>query len=168
MKTLLTTLFAFCCFYGIAQPPTTKITEVEVSDVNSNGQVYTIVEQMPEFPGGDAALMKFLSKQIKYPDLAKDCGCSGTVLVSFIIDDEGTVLKPSVIRGPAPCEVVTYNKDGSTTSTEITKEPCTSAGKLMEDESLRVIKSMPKWTPGKQNGKFVKVQYTLPIKFTLR
>lgn len=104
-------------------------------------QVFTIVEEMPSFPGGDAALMKYLSNNIKYPAIAKDAGIQGTVFVTFVVDEKGDVKDVKVLR---------------------------SLGGGTDEEAVRVVKGMPKWSPGKQRGKAVKVQYNLPIRFTLR
>ena len=104
-------------------------------------QIFTIVEEMPSFPGGDAALMKYLGSSIKYPAIAKDAGIQGTVFVTFVVDEKGDVKDVKVLR---------------------------SIGGGCDEEAIRVVKNMPKWKPGKQRGKAVKVQYNLPIKFTLR
>ncbi len=104
-------------------------------------QIFTIVEDMPSFPGGEAALLKYLGNNIKYPALAKDAGIQGTVFVTFVVDEEGNVKDVRVLR---------------------------SIGGGCDEEAIRVVESMPKWTPGKQRGKPVKVQYNLPIRFTLK
>lgn len=108
-------------------------------------ETFTIVEQMPQFPGGDDALLKYLGKNIKYPEIAKDASTQGTVYLSFVVDENGRITSPTVIRG------------------------LTGPGaKDCANEALRVVSSMPTWSAGKQNGKAVRVQYTLPVKFTLR
>lgn len=104
-------------------------------------QIFTIVEEMPSFPGGDAALMKYLGSSIKYPAIAKDAGIQGTVYVTFVVNEKGEVKDTKVLR---------------------------SIGGGCDEEAIRVVESMPKWKPGKQRGKPVKVQYNLPIRFTLR
>lgn len=104
-------------------------------------QIFTIVEEMPSFPGGDAALMKYLGSSIKYPAIAKDAGIQGTVYVTFVVDEKGEVKDAKVLR---------------------------SIGGGADEEAIRVVESMPRWKPGKQRGKAVKVQYNLPIRFTLR
>ena len=105
-------------------------------------EIFTFVEQPPTFPGGDAALAKYLSNNIRYPHLATENGISGTVFVSFVVDSEGQI------------------KDVKTVG-------ATKGGGL-EDEAMRVVKKMPKWKPGKQNGRQVSVQFNLPIRFTLQ
>lgn len=98
-------------------------------------------EIMPEFPGGEAALFGYLGKKLNYPSIAFDNGISGTVYVSFVIGKNGEITDIDVLKGVSG--------------------GCT-------EEALRVIKGMPKWKPGEQNGKAVKVRYTLPIKFKLK
>lgn len=113
----------------------------EVEEEVEEEQIFTIVEEMPSFPGGEAALMKYLGKNIKYPAIAKDAGIQGTVYVTFVVNEEGAVKDVQVLR---------------------------SIGGGCDEEAIRVVESMPKWTPGKQRGKSVKVQYNLPIRFTLK
>ncbi len=120
-------------------------TEIEfietVAEEVVEEQIFTIVEEMPAFPGGEAALMKFLGNNIKYPAIAKDAGIQGTVFVTFVVDEGGNVKDVRVLR---------------------------SIGGGCDEEAIRVVQSMPKWAPGKQRGKPVKVQYNLPIRFTLK
>jgi protein TonB len=113
----------------------------EVEEEVEEEQIFTIVEEMPSFPGGEAALMKYLGKNIKYPAIAKDAGIQGTVYVTFVVNEEGAVKDVQVLR---------------------------SIGGGCDEEAIRVVESMPKWKPGKQRGKSVKVQYNLPIRFTLK
>lgn len=105
-------------------------------------EIFTFVEQPPTFPGGDAALAKYLNNNIRYPHLATENGISGTVFVSFVVDSEGAI------------------KDVKTVGA--------AKGGGLEDEAIRVVKKMPKWKPGKQNGRQVSVQFNLPIRFTLQ
>ena len=104
-------------------------------------QIFTIVEEMPSFPGGEAAMMKYLANSIKYPAIAKDANIQGTVYVTFVVNEKGEVKDVKVLR---------------------------SIGGGTDEEAIRVVQNMPKWKPGKQRGKPVKVQYNLPIRFTLR
>lgn len=113
----------------------------EVEEEVEEEQIFTIVEEMPSFPGGEAALMKYLGQNIKYPAIAKDAGIQGTVYVTFVVDEKGEVKDVKVLR---------------------------SIGGGCDEEAIRVVENMPKWTPGKQRGKSVKVQYNLPIRFTLK
>jgi TonB family protein len=108
---------------------------------NSQEQVYAVVEQMPEFPGGIKELRNFLAKTVKYPPEATKKGIQGKVYVSFVI-----------------------GKDGSVYNTKIEK----SVDPLLDTEAIRVVNSMPKWTPGKQSGKVVAVAFTIPISFVLQ
>lgn len=103
-------------------------------------QIFLIVEQMPEFPGGEEKLFDYLRKNIVYPPMAKDAGISGTVHVTFEIDQTGTVKDVKIVRGV----------------------------RGLDDEAIRVVKSMPPWKPGKQGGVPVRVQFGLPIRFSLR
>lgn len=104
-------------------------------------QIFTIVEEMPSFPGGEEELFKYLGKSIKYPQMAADAGISGVVYVTFVVDKDGKVKDAKVLRG---------------------------IGGGCDEEAIRVVKAMPPWKPGKQRGKAVKVQYNLPIRFTLK
>ena len=109
-------------------------------------EIFTIVEQMPEFPGGAAAMMKWIKDKIEsigYPQMEKEAGISGTCYVTFVVDKDGNVTDAKVLRG-------------------------VSGGPGYDKIALQVVKSMPKWGAGKQNGRAVSVQYNLPIKFTIR
>lgn len=104
-------------------------------------QIFMVVESMPEFPGGETALYKFLAENIKYPQMAKESGIQGRVFVTFVVERDGKVTDVRVLRG---------------------------IGGGCDEEAIRVVKNMPKWAPGKQRGKSVRVQYNLPVKFTLQ
>ncbi len=105
-----------------------------------NGQMPSGIEQMPQFPGGDKAMFKYLSENIRYPRVAQENGIEGTVYIGFVVNIDGQISDIIVKRGVAG--------------------GCT-------EESIRVIQAMPKWIPGKHKGEVVKVNYTLPIKFKL-
>jgi len=96
---------------------------------------------MPEFPGGMAALMKYLAENIKYPSLAKESGIQGRVFINFVVEPDGAISNVKVLRG---------------------------IGGGCDEEAVRVVERMPKWSPGKQRGKPVRVSYNLPVKFTLQ
>lgn len=113
-------------------PPTTPQI---VSD-----QIFTVVEVMPEFPGGQGELLKFLAQSVKYPVIAQENGIQGRVTASFIVEKDGSIRDVEVIRGVDPS---------------------------LDVEAVRVISSMPRWTPGKQRGKEVAVKYTVPVTFRL-
>ena len=117
-----------------------ETVEVEEEEETSN-EVFIIVEQMPVFPGGEAALRKFLATEVKYPVIAQENGTQGRVYVKFVIAADGSVTNVEVARPFDP---------------------------NLDQEAVRVVKSMPKWTPGKQRGKAVKVSYTVPINFVLQ
>tara|TARA_Y100000588_G_C14110596_1_gene862822 strand:+ start:61 stop:714 length:654 start_codon:yes stop_codon:yes gene_type:complete len=112
---------------------------VEIEE-ESDEDFFTIVEEMPEFPGGELALMKYITRKIKYPPIAKEYNITGKVYVSFIVDKSGSVGNVKVVRG---------------------------VDKSLDAEAIRVIKTLPRYKPGKQRGKPVKVQFTVPINFTL-
>ena len=101
-------------------------------------ETFVIVEKMPEFPGVQAALMQYLSSNIKYPEECRKMGVEGKVFVKFIVDPTGSIINVQILRGIAD-------------------------GKLLEKEAVRVVESMPKWKPGTQGGKAVNVYFTLPI-----
>ena len=106
-----------------------------------NEQVFTVVEKMPSFPGGDAELLKYIATNIKYPKESQDNGEQGRVICSFIVGRDGSVNNPEVLRGVTP---------------------------LLNEEAVRVINTMPRWNPGMQRGKAVAVKYTVPITFRLK
>jgi protein TonB len=102
---------------------------------------YNVVEQMPEFPGGESAMARFLHDNIKYPSIAAENGVQGKVYVNFIVDRQGAISNVKVVRGVDPA---------------------------VDREAIRVVKSMPKWIPGRQNGEAVRVSFTVPINFVLQ
>jgi protein TonB len=118
-----------------------EIIEAPAPEENTNElEVFTIVENMPEFPGGEAAMRKYIGKNIKYPNLARENKVEGTVYIQFVINQNGEISDVKILRG---------------------------IGAGCDEEALRVIKKMPAWAPGKQRGKPVRVQFTLPVKFKL-
>ena len=124
-----------------AKPVEVKYIPVEVSDKLKGTPLYEVVEQMPEFPGGGmAAALKYIQKNMQYPESAKKNGTQGRVMVQFVIDKEGNVTEPKVIR---------------------------SVDKELDAEAIRLVKSMPKWKPGMQKGEVVAVKYTMPVLFKL-
>ena len=124
-----------------AKPVEVKYIPVEVSDKLKGTPLYEVVEQMPEFPGGGmAAVLEYIQKNMQYPESAKKNGTQGRVTVQFVIDKEGNVTEPKVIR---------------------------SVDKELDAEAIRLVKSMPKWKPGMQKGEVVAVKYTMPVLFKL-
>ena len=118
-----------------------KYTPVEVEEEEvDEQQIFQVVEENPEFPGGMKECMKFLSNNIKYPQISQENGVQGRVIVQFVVNADGTIVDPVVVRGVDP---------------------------YLDKEALRVIKLMPKWKPGKQRGKAVRVRYTQPVLFRL-
>ena len=120
---------------------TINTTAMAQNKKTSNDKVFEKVEDMPEFPGGEQAMMDFVSKNVVYPQEAQEKGISGRVFVSFIVEKDGSVNEVKVMRG---------------------------IGGGCDDEAVRVIKAMPKWKPGKMKGKPVRVSYMMPITFKLQ
>ena len=116
-----------------------EMVAIEIEE-ESDEEFFMVVENMPEFPGGDAGLMKYIQKNVKYPPIAKEYNITGKVFVSFIVDKSGSVSDVKIARG---------------------------VDKSLDAEALRVVKSLPKYKPGKQRGKAVRVMFTIPINFTL-
>ena len=112
-----------------------------VKPKEEENKVFDVVEQMPSYPGGNGALMQYLSKNIKYPVVAEENGIQGRVICTFVVE-----------------------KDGSVTDVRVAK----SVDPSLDKEAVRVVSSMPKWIPGKQNGSAVRVKYTLPVTFRLQ
>lgn len=113
---------------------------VQEEEEVAEAEIFTVVEESPSFPGGDVARIKFLQQNIVYPQMARESGIQGTVYVTFVVERNGNVTDVRVLRG---------------------------IGGGCDEEAVRVIKAMPKWNPGKQRGKPVRVQFNMPIKFTL-
>lgn len=118
-----------------------KQVVVEAPPEEVEEKVFDVVEQMPEFPGGMAALMKYLSSHIKYPVVAEENGIQGRVIVTFVVEKNGSITDIQVVKSVDPS---------------------------LDKEAIRVCKSMPKWIPGKQNGSSVRVKFTLPVTFRLQ
>jgi TonB family protein len=123
--------------YGSIMPIPYNSKDNEKDDVT----IYNAVEQMPKFPGGEAALMKYINSHINYPPAAAMNKVQGNVIVQFVVNKDGSVGEVKVIH---------------------------SVDKDLDREAIRVIKSLPKFTPGRQNGKAVNVWYTLPVPFKLK
>ena len=126
-------------------PPEEEIkveeTKTQVIEEAPKAEIFTVVEEQPGYPGGDEARIKFLQENIKYPEEAKELGVQGKVFVTFVVEVDGSITDVRVLRG---------------------------IGAGCDEEAIRVVKSMPKWVPGKQRGVPVRVQFNLPIKFTLQ
>ena len=114
--------------------------EVEEEEVQEQ-EIFQIVEEMPSFPGGEAELLKYVATHIKYPQIARETGIQGRVFVGFVVEPDGSVSNVKILRG---------------------------IGGGCDEEAVRVIKSLPKWKPGKQRGKAVRVSYQIPVLFKLQ
>jgi protein TonB len=136
---------------GNANPPVTDGTDpgrvdsvpvrTEPIEPPPPDPTFTVVQEKPEFPGGEAGIATFLNKNISYPREAREIGITGTVYLGFVVERDGSLSNISVLRG---------------------------IGGGCEEEALRVVQMMPRWKPGRQQGHEVRVQFTLPIKFTLQ
>ena len=121
-----------------------KVNEKVVDEVPpavEETKVFDVVEQMPQYKGGDAALMDYLNKSIKYPVIAEENGIQGRVVCTFVVERDGSITDVKVVRSVDPS---------------------------LDKEAVRVLKAMPKWIPGKQNGSAVRVKFTLPVTFKLQ
>lgn len=110
-------------------------------ETRDEGEIFMIVEEMPEFPGGTEALQKYLSQSVRYPVIAQENGIQGRVYIQFVINQNGEVTNATILRGVDPS---------------------------LDREALRVVEAMPKWKPGKQRNRPVRVSYTVPINFVLQ
>lgn len=111
------------------------------AQTKKNNMVFDVVEVMPQFPGGQIAMLKYIMENIKYPEQAMKEGIQGRVAVSFIVEKDGRVSNVRLLH---------------------------SVQSALDKEAIRVVKSMPKWTPGKHNGKPVRVRFNLPVMFKLK
>ena len=102
--------------------------------------VYDVVEEMPQFPGGPSALFEYLSNNLQYPVVAEENGVQGRVIVTFIVEKDGSISNAKVVKAVDPS---------------------------LDKEAIRLVESMPNWIPGKQNGEPVRVKYTVPVTFRL-
>ena len=124
----------------------TDETKAETPETNTavgtfepvQGDVFDVVEEMPQYPGGAEALLEFLNNNVQYPEKAEKAGIQGRVIATFVVETDGSVSNAKVVKSVDP---------------------------LLDAEALRVISAMPKWKPGKQNGKVVRVRYTVPLSF---
>lgn|SRR5690554_150119 len=110
-------------------------------ETRDEGEIFMIVEEMPEFPGGTEALQKYLAQSVRYPVIAQENGIQGRVYIQFVINQNGEVTNATILRGVDPS---------------------------LDREALRVVEAMPKWKPGKQRNRPVRVSYTVPINFVLQ
>lgn len=127
-------IFSLICFLFMMALPMNAQSE-------SSTKVYDEVDEMPSFPGGLNGLMTFLAQNIKYPVTAQENGVQGRVIVSFVVETDGSITDVKVARSVDPS---------------------------LDREAMRLVKAMPKWTPGKKDGKPVRVKYTTPVVFRLQ
>ena len=115
--------------------------EMDEEEEFEEEQIFAVVEAMPEYPGGEIARMRYLADNIKYPTMARESGIQGRVYVTFVVERDGSVTDVRVLRG---------------------------IGGGCDEEAIRVVSNMPKWVPGRQRNKPVRVQFNLPVRFTLQ
>ena len=132
-KLLLMTLMAMLGF--------TTVSAQKTVVAQKNQQVFDVVEQMPEYPGGMQALLNYLMENVKYPEDAEKQKIEGRVIAVFVVETDGSISNVEVVKPVFPS---------------------------LDAEAVRVLSAMPKWTPGKQSGKAVRVKYTVPINFQLK
>ena len=125
----------------VTQRVETEPVKAEAPKPEVENKVFDVVEQMPSFPGGQGALMQYLANNIKYPVVAQENGVQGRVVVSFVVERDGSITDVQVVRSVDPS---------------------------LDREAQRVVKSMPRWIPGKQNGQAVRVKYNVPVSFRLQ
>ena len=133
MKKLI--MMSLMAMFGLTTVSAQKTVVAE-----KNQQVFDVVEQMPEYPGGPGALIEYLSQNVKYPEDAKQQKIEGRVLATFVVETDGSVSNVEVVKPAFPS---------------------------LDAEAVRLLSAMPKWIPGKQNGKVVRVKFTVPISFNL-
>ena len=119
----------------------TTVSAQKTVVAEKNQQVFDVVEQMPEYPGGPSALIEYLSQNVKYPEDAKQQKIEGRVLATFVVETDGSVSNVEVVKPAFPS---------------------------LDAEAVRLLSAMPKWTPGMQSGKVVRVKFKLPINFSLK
>lgn len=119
----------------------TQVKEESEPELEDGEEVLTVVDVMPKFPGGDSELLKFIAKNVNYPQESQEKGEQGRVICSFVVASDGSLKSFKVLRGITP---------------------------LLDKEAIRVLKTMPRWTPGTNGGKPVAVKYTVPITFKLQ
>lgn len=117
-----------------------EVENIVVEEEPQEEAPFMVVEDMPEFPGGTAALLEYLQKNIKYPPICRENNIQGRVLIQFIVNKDGSIVEPEVVRSVDP---------------------------YLDKEALRVISTMPNWKPGSQRGKAVRVKFTVPVNFRL-
>jgi TonB family protein len=126
---------------SVDSPPPVTAQESKTPVVPKvSGEIFDIAEEMPVFPGGSAEMMSYIQKNLKYPVEAVETALQGRVILQFIVTEDGSIADVNVVRSVDP---------------------------IVDEEAVRVVKGMPKWIPGKKDGKAVNVKYTIPVVFKL-
>ena len=152
-KAILAVAFAAVCTNGYAQNSTNaneSAVPKEQTATEDDNDVFVIVEKMPQFPAGEVALRKYIAENIVYPQEAKDKKIQGRVFVTFVIGKDGAI-EPESVK-------IAVDSDGN----------YRGADPLLDAEAIRVIKTLPKWEPGTQGGKPLRVSYTVPVAFEIK
>ncbi|MBT3303315.1 MAG: energy transducer TonB [Bacteroidetes bacterium] len=138
----LLSLFVFVCFSLMSSAQTLDSNKIKGNTIPAEQEesIFIYTEEIPQFPGGEQAQMRFMSENIRYPEFERDSGIQGLVVASFIIEKDGRITDIKILKGVTPD---------------------------IDKEVIRVLKKMPRWSPGKQKGKAVRVRINLPVRFTL-
>ena len=145
MKKIITFIFTALC---LASPLMSQVSGLSIDksayreNYQDDGQVYTLVEQMPEFPGGRDALFQYIQDNLHYPQSVKDDGIQGRAICQFVVNTDGSICCATIAKS--------------------------TGNALLDREAILLIKSMPAWTPGTQNGIPIRVKYSLPINFKIQ
>ena len=160
-RTILSIMLAALTMGAVAQ--SSDSIRVKNDTTGTKKKVFgEIAETFPQFPGGQKALMQFLEKNVQYPDAAQDYDVEGQIIMTFFVNEDGSVSDISA----HDCKINRFNTTRFSQETESKqKELKEQFAKLFAKEAYRVIKKMPKWTPGKLNGKIMRTKYNLPINF---
>ena len=145
MRKIITFIFAALC---LASPLMSQVSGLAVNksayreNYQDNGQVYAVAEQMPEYPGGKEAMFQYIKDNLHYPQSVKDDGIQGRAICQFVVNTDGTICCAEIAKS--------------------------TGNALLDYEAIRLIKNMPAWTPGMQNGQPIRVKYVMPINFKIQ
>jgi TonB-dependent SusC/RagA subfamily outer membrane receptor len=149
------------------------VTTKKAAPADGEGRgAFEVIDEMPKFNGGQSAMMQYLAQSVRYPVVAQECAVQGRVVVSFIVKSDGSISDAKVVyngtKCTAPATTAASGEKKETAANEAEKQKKVEEGReALAQEALRVVNSMPAWTPGKQDGKAVNVKYNIPITFRL-
>ena len=162
-KALLSILFTALTMSAGAQ--SVDSTNVTNDSTTEKSHVYDTVDQLPQFPGGQKALLEFLGKNIKYPELAAQYGVEGQVIMAFVVEKDGSISGIKAVN----CKIQHFNTTKFSQETENRqKELKEQFALLFAKEGARILRKTPKWIPGKHKGESVRTKYVIPITFRIR